>query len=175
MNLTETMIRGLFDKVLGVKLDDPFPRMTYQEAMQRFGSDRPDLRVPLELVDVADLMQDVEFKVFAGPAKDPRGRVAALRLPRGGELTRKEIDEYTKFVGIYGAKGLAYIKVNELAKGREGLQSPILKFLPDEAVDEIMRRTAAEDGDLVFFGADKALLSTKRWVRCASSLVKTAG
>jgi aspartyl-tRNA synthetase len=131
-------------------------RMTYQEAIKRFGSDRPDLRVPLELVDIADLLEDVEFKVFSGPAKDPKGRVAALRLPKGGELTRKEIDEYTKFVGIYGAKGLAYIKVNELAKGRDGLQSPILKFLPDDAVDEIMRRTAAEDGDLVFFGADKA-------------------
>ena len=158
MNLTEGMIRGLFDKVLDVKLDDPFPRMTYQEAVKRFGSDRPDLRVPLELVDIADLLENVEFKVFSGPAKDPRGRVAALRLPKGGELTRKEIDEYTKFVGIYGAKGLAYIKVNELAKGRDGLQSPILKFLPDEAVDEIMRRTAAEDGDLVFFGADKAAI-----------------
>jgi aspartyl-tRNA synthetase len=158
MNLTEGMIRGLFDKVLNVKLDDPFPRMTYQEAVKRFGSDRPDLRVPLELVDIADLLENVEFKVFSGPAKDPKGRVAALRLPKGGELSRKEIDEYTKFVGIYGAKGLAYIKVNELAKGREGLQSPILKFLPDEAVDEIMRRTAAEDGDLVFFGADKAAI-----------------
>jgi len=158
MSLTEDMIRGLFDTVLNVKLDAKFPRMTYQEAIKRFGSDRPDLRVPLELVDIADLLEDVEFKVFSGPAKDPKGRVAALRLPKGGELTRKEIDEYTKFVGIYGAKGLAYIKVNELAKGRDGLQSPILKFLPDEAVDEIMRRTAAEDGDLVFFGADKAAI-----------------
>jgi len=156
MTLMESMIRGVFDKVLGVKLDDPFPRMTYQEAMQRFGSDRPDLRVPLELVDVADLMQGVEFKVFSGPARDPDGRVAALRLPAGGQLTRKEIDDYTGFVAIYGAKGLAYIKVNELAKGREGLQSPILKFLPDEVVDAIMQRTGAEDGDLVFFGADKA-------------------
>ncbi|MFZ0468056.1 MAG: aspartate--tRNA ligase [Thiogranum sp.] len=156
MTLMESMIRGVFDKVLGVKLDDPFPRMTYQEAMQRFGSDRPDLRVPLELVDVADLMQGVEFKVFSGPARDPDGRVAALRLPAGGQLTRKEIDDYTGFVAIYGAKGLAYIKVNELAKGREGLQSPILKFLPDEVIDAIMQRTGAEDGDLVFFGADKA-------------------
>jgi aspartyl-tRNA synthetase len=124
--------------------------------MARFGSDKPDLRIPLELVDVADLMQDVEFKVFAGPAKDPNGRVTALRLPKGGELTRKEIDDYTQYVGIYGAKGLAYIKVNELAKGRDGLQSPILKFLPDETIDGIMSRTGAEDGDLVFFGADKA-------------------
>jgi len=156
MTLMESMIRGVFDKVLGVRLDDPFPRMTYQEAMQRFGSDRPDLRVPLELVDVADLMQGVEFKVFSGPARDPNGRVAALRLPAGGQLTRKEIDDYTAFVAIYGAKGLAYIKVNELAKGREGLQSPILKFLPDEVIDAIMQRTGAEDGDLVFFGADKA-------------------
>ncbi|MGW8310782.1 MAG: aspartate--tRNA ligase [Thiogranum sp.] len=156
MTLMESMIRGVFDKVLGIKLDDPFPRMTYQEAMQRFGSDRPDLRVALELVDVADLMQGVEFKVFSGPARDPNGRVAALRLPAGGQLTRKEIDDYTGFVAIYGAKGLAYIKVNEVAKGREGLQSPILKFLPDEVIDAIMQRTGAEDGDLVFFGADKA-------------------
>jgi aspartyl-tRNA synthetase len=156
MELMEAMIRGMFDKVLGVGLDDPFPRITYQEAVQRFGSDRPDLRVKLELVDVGDLMQGVDFKVFAGPALDPHGRVAALRLPAGGALTRKEIDDYTKFVAIYGAKGLAYIKVNEVAKGRDGLQSPILKFLPDDVVAEIMRRTAAEDGDLVFFGADKA-------------------
>jgi aspartyl-tRNA synthetase len=130
--------------------------MSYAEAMQRFGSDKPDLRIPLELVDVADLMQDVDFKVFAGPAKDPNGRVTALRLPKGCELSRKDIDEYTKYVGIYGAKGLAYIKVNELAKGRDGLQSPILKFLPDATVDGIMERVGAEDGDLVFFGADKA-------------------
>jgi aspartyl-tRNA synthetase len=154
--LMETMIRGVFKDILGVELADPFPRMTYHEAIRRYGTDRPDLRVPLELIDVADLMDGVEFKVFAGPAKDPDGRVAALRLPRGSELSRKEIDDYTKFVGIYGAKGLAYIKVNERAKGREGLQSPILKFLPDQAVDGIMERTGAEDGDLVFFGADKA-------------------
>ncbi len=156
MALTEEMIRGLFDKVLGVKLDNPFPRMTYQEAVHRFGSDRPDLRVKLELVDVGDLMQGVDFKVFAGPAADPKGRVAALRLPKGCELTRKEIDDYTKFVAIYGARGLAYIKVNEVRKGRDGLQSPILKFLPDDVIEQIMQRTGAEDGDLVFFGADKA-------------------
>ncbi|WP_455233910.1 aspartate--tRNA ligase [Thiogranum longum] len=156
MSLMERMIRELFQKVLGVSLDDPFPRMSYQEAMQRFGSDRPDLRVALELVDVGDLMQGVEFKVFAGPALDPHGRVAALRVPKGAALTRKEIDDYTSFVGIYGAKGLAYVKVNELAKGRDGLQSPILKFLPDEVIEAIMQRTGAEDGDLVFFGADKA-------------------
>jgi len=155
--LMEEMIRTLFREVLDAELPDPFPRMTYAEAMRRFGSDRPDLRVPLELVDVADLMGEVEFKVFAGPAKDPDGRVVALRLPGGGTLTRKEIDDYTKFVGIYGAKGLAYIKVNEWAvNGREGLQSPILKFLPDSAVDGIMARTGAADGDLIFFGADKA-------------------
>ncbi|NBC48452.1 MAG: aspartate--tRNA ligase [Gammaproteobacteria bacterium] len=155
--LMEQMVRELFASVLEVQLPDPFPRMTYAEAMRRFGSDRPDLRVPLELVDIADLMGEVEFKVFAGPAADPEGRVAALRLPKGSALTRKEIDDYTQFVGIYGAKGLAYIKVNDWAgKGSEGLQSPILKFLPDRAVDGIMARTEAEDGDLVFFGADKA-------------------
>jgi aspartyl-tRNA synthetase len=155
MGLMEDMIRHTFKEVLGEELPE-LPRMSYEEAIRRYGSDRPDLRCPLELVDVGDLMEGVEFKVFAGPAKDPKGRVAALRLPKGCELSRKEIDDYTKFVGIYGAKGLAYIKVNELAKGRDGLQSPILKFLPDEAVNAIMERTGAEDGDLVFFGADKA-------------------
>jgi aspartyl-tRNA synthetase len=156
MAMMEEMIRIVVREVLGDELPDPFPRMTYQEAVRRFGSDRPDLRCPLELVDVGDLMREVEFKVFAGPANDPKGRIAAMRLPKGGELTRKEIDEYTKFVAIYGAKGLAYIKVNDIAQGREGLQSPILKFLPDEAVESILQRTAAEDGDLIFFGADKA-------------------
>ena len=156
-DLMEEMIRRLFREASGIDLPDPFPRMTYQEAMRRFGSDRPDLRVPLELVDVADLMAGVDFKVFAGPAGDPEGRVVALRLPKGGSLSRKEIDDYTKFVAIYGAKGLAYVKVNEwAAKGREGLQSPILKFLPDATVTGIMKRTGAQDGDLVFFGADKA-------------------
>jgi aspartyl-tRNA synthetase len=154
--LMEEMIRDLFREVLEVELPDPFPRMTHDEAMQRYGSDRPDLRVPLELVDVGDLMQGVDFKVFSGPAMDPHGRVAALRVPAGGRLSRKEIDDYTKFVGIYGARGLAYIKVNEVAKGRDGLQSPILKFLPDEAVEGIVVRTGASDGDLIFFGADKA-------------------
>lgn len=156
MGMMEEMIRQMVKTVLGDELPNPFPRMTFDEAVRRFGTDRPDMRCSLELVDVADLMQGVEFKVFSGPAKDPKGRVAALRLPKGCELTRKQIDGYTKFVGIYGARGLAYIKVNELAKGREGLQSPILKFLPDETVDEIMKRTGAEDGDLIFFGADKA-------------------
>jgi aspartyl-tRNA synthetase len=157
MRLMEEMVRSLFRDVLGTDLPDPFPRLTYQEAIRRFGSDRPDLRIPLELVDVADLMREVDFKVFAGPAQDPDGRVVALRLPNGGELTRKEIDDYTKFVGVYGAKGLAYVKVNEWeAKGREGLQSPILKFLPDAAVECIISRTGAADGDLIFFGADRA-------------------
>jgi aspartyl-tRNA synthetase len=155
--LMEAMIRSLFRAVAGIELPDPFPRMTYAEAMRRFGSDRPDLRVPLELIDVGDLMAGVDFKVFAGPAADPEGRVVALRLPGGGNLSRKEIDDYTKFVGIYGAKGLAYVKVNAWAdQGREGLQSPILKFLPDATVAGIMERTGAVDGDLIFFGADKA-------------------
>ena len=156
MQLMEAMIRQLVKAVLGDDLPDPFPRMRHAEAVRRFGTDRPDLRCPLELVDVGDLMSEVEFKVFSGPASDPEGRVAALNLPGGCQLTRKEIDEYTKYVGIYGARGLAYIKVNELAKGREGLQSPILKFLPDQAVHSILERTAAADGDLIFFGADKA-------------------
>jgi len=152
----EELVRTVFKQVLEVDLPSPFPRMTYAEAMKRFGSDKPDLRIPLELVEVSDLMDSVEFKVFAGPAKDSEGRVAALRLPDGSKLSRKEIDDYTDYVGRYGAKGLAYIKVNEVAKGRDGLQSPILKFLPDDAVDGIIERTGAVDGDLVFFGADKA-------------------
>ena len=157
MGLMEEMIRVLFRDILGAELPNPLPRLTYAEAMRRFGSDRPDLRVPLELVDVADLMAGVDFKVFAGPAADPEGRVVALRLPKGAELSRKAIDDYGQFVAIYGAKGLAYIKVNDWAgQGREGLQSPILKFLPDSAVDGIMARTGAVDGDLIFFGADKA-------------------
>lgn len=155
MDLMEGMIREVFAHVLEEALPKPFPRMTYAEAMQRYGSDKPDLRIPLELVDVGDLMQEVEFKVFAGPARDPNGRVAALRVPQGGELSRKEIDDYTRFVGIYGAKGLAYVKVNEIAAGRDGLQSPILKFLPDATVEGILARTGAADGDLIFFGADK--------------------
>jgi len=156
MTLMERMIRELFAQVIEVALPDPFPRMTHAEAVARFGIDRPDLRIPLELTEVTDLMRAVDFKVFTGPANDPHGRVAALRLPRGGELTRKEIDDYTQFVGIYGAKGLAYIKVNRRAAGREGLQSPILKFLPDDVIAAILQRTGAADGDLIFFGADKA-------------------
>ncbi|MGM0569629.1 aspartate--tRNA ligase [Marinobacter sp.] len=155
MQLTESMTRNLFKDVLDVDLPE-FPRMPYSEAMQRYGSDKPDLRIPLELVDVGDLVEGVDFKVFSGPAKDPKGRVAALRVPGGGTLTRKQIDDYTKFVGIYGAKGLAYIKVNELDKGVEGLQSPIVKFLGDETAMSVMERTGAQDGDIVFFGADKA-------------------
>lgn len=156
MQLMEEMIRDLFANVLEQPLPNPFPRMTYADAMDRYGSDKPDLRIPLELVDVSDLMQGVDFKVFSAPANDENGRVAALRVPGGNSLSRKEIDDYTKFVSIYGAKGLAYIKVNDLAAGREGLQSPILKFLPDDVVDAILQRTTAETGDLVFFGADKA-------------------
>ena len=157
--VTETMealMRHVFKAVLDVDLPDPFPRMTYAEAMDRYGSDKPDLRIDLELVEVSDLMSDVEFKVFAGPANDPEGRVAALCLPGGSELSRKEIDDYTAFVGRYGARGLAYIKVNDVDAGRDGLQSPILKFLPDDAVAGILERTKAKSGDVVFFGADKA-------------------
>jgi len=157
MGLMEGLVRELFAKVLGAQLPDPLPRMTYAEAMRRYASDKPDLRVPLELVDVADLVRDSEFKVFAAPAAAPDGRVAALRVPGGGEkLSRKQIDDYTAFVARYGAKGLAYVKVNDAAKGREGLQSPILKFLSDAAVAGLMERTGAQTGDLVFFGADKA-------------------
>jgi aspartyl-tRNA synthetase len=143
--------------VLNQELPKPFPRMTYAEAMRRYGSDKPDLRIALEMVDVADLVKDCEFKVFAGPANNPAGRVVALRVPQAGsKLSRKEIDDYTGFVARYGAKGLAYVKVNEKAKGRDGLQSPILKFLSDAAVAGIISRTGAEDGDLIFFGADTA-------------------
>jgi aspartyl-tRNA synthetase len=157
MQLMEDLIRSIFKTVLGVELPNPFPRMSYAEAMRRYGSDKPDLRNPLELVDVADLVRGCDFKVFAGPASNPNGRVTALRVPKGGtSLSRKEIDDYTAYVARYGAKGLAYVKVNEQAKGRDGLQSPILKFLSDEAVAGILSRTGAEDGDLIFFGADTA-------------------
>jgi aspartyl-tRNA synthetase len=155
MGLMESLIRGLFKTVLDVQLPDPFPRMTYTECMDRFGNDHPDLRISLELVEVSDLMAGVEFKVFAGPAADAEGRVAALKVPGGAAMTRKQIDGYTDYVSRYGARGLAYIKVNAIADGRDGLQSPILKFLPDETVDGIVSRLALADGDLVFFGADK--------------------
>lgn len=154
--LMELMVRTLFKEVLSVDLPDPFPRMAYSEAMDRYGSDKPDLRIPLELTELSDVMQEVDFTVFAVPARDPRGRVAAMRVPGGGRLSRKEIDNYTDLVGRYGAKGLAYLKVNDLARGREGLQSPIVKFLPEEALNRIIERTGARNGDLVFFGADSA-------------------
>ncbi|GAB4300978.1 MAG: aspartate--tRNA ligase [Thiohalomonadaceae bacterium] len=162
MTMTEGMIRHLFAQVLEVALPNPFPRMTYAEAIARYGSDKPDLRNPLVLTDVADLMSDVDFKVFAGAANDAKCRVTALRVPQGGEkLSRKEIDDYTKFVGIYGAKGLAYIKVNDIAAGRDGLQSPIVKNIHDAALAGLIERTGAENGDLIFFGADKAKVVTE--------------
>ncbi len=155
MGLMQTLVCNMFKDLMGVELAD-FPRMTYADAMSRYGSDKPDLRIPLELVDVADLMAGVDFKVFAGPANDPNGRVAALKVTGGAQLSRKQIDEYTKFVGIYGAKGLAWIKVNELEKGAEGIQSPIVKFLGDDVAMAIMDKLSAQNGDIVFFGADKA-------------------
>ncbi len=151
--LMENMIRGLWQNVIGVDLGQ-FPIMTFDEAMRRYGSDKPDLRNPMEMVDVADLLKEVAFAVFAGPANDPKGRVAALRVPGGAQLSRKQIDEYTQFVAIYGAKGLAWMKVNQAANGLEGVQSPVAKFLNDEIVREILRRTGAQDGDIIFFGAD---------------------
>ena len=154
-SLMEEMIDLLFKKVLDIKLPSPFPRMSYQEAMNRYGSDRPDIRNPLELINVGDLMKTVDFKVFSGPANMEDGRVAALNVPGGSSLTRKEIDDYTTYVSQFGAKGLAYIKVNDIALGREGLQSPILKFLPDDVVKNIIKRTKTTNGDLIFFGADK--------------------
>ncbi|MGD9153096.1 MAG: aspartate--tRNA ligase [Gammaproteobacteria bacterium] len=154
-DLMEGMMRYLFSELLHIKLP-PFPKMTYHEAMHRFGSDKPDLRIPLELVDVGDLVQNVEFKVFAGPANDIHGRVAVLRLPEGCEkLSRKALDDYVEFVKIYKARGLAYIKVNDLSSGVKGLQSPILKFLPEEVLQKILERVKAETGDILFFGADK--------------------
>ena len=156
MSVMETMIRTVFKNVLDVELSDPFPRFGYAEAMARFGTDRPDLRNPLQLTDVTDLMHKVEFKVFSAPANASDGRVAALRVPDGGALTRQQIDQYTEYVKRYGAKGLAYIKVNEVDRGREGLQSPIIKFLPDEVLDGLMQRAEVAQNDLIFFGADKA-------------------
>jgi aspartyl-tRNA synthetase len=149
-HIMEVMMRGLFKDLLKVELPNPFPRMSYAEAMSRYGSDKPDLRIPLELIDINDLMRDVEFKVFSGPANDPHGRVAALHVPGGAELSRKDIDDYTKYIGMFGAKGLAYIKFNA-----DGLQSPILKFIPEEVVKTIVERTQAKVGDIIFFGADK--------------------
>ncbi|WP_315919387.1 aspartate--tRNA ligase [Vibrio fluvialis] len=153
--ITEKMIREMWLELLDVDLGD-FPVMPYSEAMRRFGSDKPDLRNPMELVDVADLLKEVDFKVFSGPANDEKGRVAALRVPGGAALTRKQIDEYTSFVAIYGAKGLAWLKVNDLAAGMEGIQSPVAKFLTEEIVTAIIERTGAQSGDIILFGADKA-------------------
>jgi aspartyl-tRNA synthetase len=156
MRLMEALVRHLFKEVLDAALPDPFPRMSFAEAMRRYASDKPDLRIPLELVDVGDLVKDCDFKVFAGPARAAKGRVAALRVPGAANLPRSQIDDYTSFVARYGAKGLAYIKVNQQAKGRDGLQSPIIKFLSDAAVSGILERTGAKDGDVIFFGADTA-------------------
>ena len=155
MAKTEEMIRSLFLELLNVDLGE-FPRMTWHEAMRRFGSDKPDLRNPLELVDVADLLTGVEFAVFKGPAEDPEGRVTAICVPQGAKISRKQIDEYTKYVGIYGARGLAWMKVNDLSAGMEGIQSPVLKFLSEDMVKGIIERTNAKNGDILFFGADKA-------------------
>lgn len=148
--IMEKMVHGLFQAILQVDLPHVFPRMTYQEAMRRFGSDKPDLRIPLELIDIADLMKDVEFKVFSSVARDPQGRVAALRVPGGAEMSRKEIDDYTHYISLFGARGLAYIKMNS-----EGLQSPILKFLPEDVIKKLIERMEAQVGDIIFFGADK--------------------
>ncbi|OZB86974.1 MAG: aspartate--tRNA ligase [Thiotrichales bacterium 12-47-6] len=155
MALMEGLFKTVFQEVLCETFEGDFQRLPYAEAMRRFGSDRPDMRFGMELVDVADLLQDIEFKVFAAPAKDPKSRVVAMCVPNGGEMSRKEIDDYTQFVGIYGAKGLAWIKVNAIENGIDGLQSPIVKFFPDQVM-QILERVGAKNGDLVFFGADKA-------------------
>jgi aspartyl-tRNA synthetase len=160
MSVTEGMIRKIFQDLKDVDLGD-FPRMPYAEAMEKYGSDKPDMRIPLELVEIKDLLKDIDFKVFAGPANDPKCRVTALKVPGGAEISRKQIDGYTKFVGIYGAKGLAWIKVNEIEKGVEGLQSPIIKFLGDEVTMNIMERLGAANGDIVFFGADTIKVVTE--------------
>ncbi len=155
MNKMQDLIRYVFDQVMNISLPEVFPVMPYSEAMRRFGSDKPDLRIPMELVDLSDIMQEVEFKVFSGPAKNKDGRVAALAVPGGSSLSRKEIDDYTSFVARYGAKGLAYIKIEDISKKKDGMQSPILKFLPDEVIDELVNRVDINDGDIIFFGADK--------------------
>lgn len=160
MSVTEKMIRQLFLELKGVDLGE-FPRMPFSEAMEKYGSDKPDLRIPLELVEIKDLLADIDFKVFAGPANDPKCRVTALKVTGGAAISRKQIDDYTKFVSIYGAKGLAWIKVNELEKGVEGLQSPIIKFLGDDVTLKVMERTGAQNGDIVFFGADTIKVVTE--------------
>jgi aspartyl-tRNA synthetase len=159
MAITEKMMRSLFSQLLNVDLGD-FPTMSYAEAMQRFGSDKPDLRNPLELVDIDDIVKDSDFKVFSGPANDEKGRVAAIRVPGGATLSRKQIDDYGKFVGIYGAKGLAWLKVNDLSSGLEGLQSPILKFFDETSINELLERTGAQKGDILLFGADSKTVAT---------------
>ena len=156
MNLMEQLIRDCFKNVINVDLPDPLPRIRYHEALERYGTDRPDLRIDLELTELTDLVKEVEFKVFSGPANDAKSRVAALRVPGGNRLTRAQIDRYTEFAGQYGARGLAYIKVNDASLGREGLQSAILKFLPDGVLSGILERTGAKTGDMILFGADKA-------------------
>lgn len=158
MKVMEVMIQELFNKVINVDLGNQFPVITYQEAMRRYGSDKPDLRIPLELVDIADEMKAVDFNVFSGPANDKNGRVVALKIPNGSDLTRKEIDHLTKYVSIYGARGLAYIKVNDVNGGTQGLQSPIVKFAPTEVWKSVLTKTDAKTGDLIFFGADKATI-----------------
>jgi len=155
-DLFETMIRKVFKNTMDVDLPNPFPVMDFAEAMGKYGSDKPDMRVKLEFTDLTEVMKDVEFKVFSGAANMKNGRVVGMRVPKGADMPRSEIDAYTQFVAIYGAKGLAYIKVNEKAKGRDGLQSPIVKNLHDEALNKILELTGAQDGDLIFFGADKA-------------------
>lgn len=160
MSVTEGMISKLFSELKGVELGE-FPRMPYAEAMQRYGSDKPDMRIPLELVEIKDLLADIDFKVFAGPANDPKCRVTALKVTGGATISRKQIDDYTKFVGIYGARGLAWIKVNEIEKGVEGLQSPIIKFLGEDVTMKVMERTGAQNGDIVFFGADTIKVVTE--------------
>jgi len=155
-DLFEDMIRKVFKNTMDVDLPNPFPVMDFAEAMGKYGSDKPDMRVKLEFTDLTDVMKDVEFKVFSGAANMKNGRVVGMRVPKGADMPRSEIDAYTQFVAIYGAKGLAYIKVNEKAKGRDGLQSPIVKNIHDEALNKILEMTGAQDGDLIFFGADKA-------------------
>lgn len=160
MSVTEGMISKLFRELKGVELGE-FPRMPYAEAMEKYGSDKPDMRIPLEMVEIKDLMASVDFKVFSGPANDPKGRVTAMKVPGGGEIPRKKIDAYTKFVSIYGAKGLAYIKVNDKADLEGGLQSPIVKFLPQDVLQALLDRLEVENGDLIFFGADSAKVVTE--------------
>ena len=157
MSTVENMIRGMFDSVIGVKLDSQFQVMTYADAMDKYGSDKPDLRIPLEFVNIKEDMQNEDFKVFSSPANDPESRVIAMRIPNGNEkFTRKNLDDYTKFVGIYGARGLAYIKINSLSEGKDGLQSPIVKNISEETLFKVIEKTGAKEGDLLFFGAGKA-------------------